>query len=140
MSKAIKESGPESGTKRRRLLIAAAIASILLAIAILVGGAAWLLNVRTQATVQAPEMPATNNEVSVSSEHQAKAQTIVQQYMTAFLKDQYGEMWSLLHPQVQAMWPGEAAFSKFWQLRFQDYTVHGFLMGNVEGLKTWVNP
>jgi len=140
MSKAIKESGPESGTKRRRLPIAAAIASILLAIAILAGGAAWLLHVRTQVTIQAPEIPAANNEVSVSSNHQAEAQAIVQQYMTAFLKRQYGEMWSLLHPQVQAMWPSEAAFSKFWQLRFQDYTVRDFLVGNVHGLKTWVNP
>src|SRR5258708_9194864 len=140
MSKAIKESSRESVTKRRRLLIAAAIPSILLAIAILAGGAIWLLNVRTHAAIQAPEMPAVNNEVSVTSERQTKAQTIVQQYMTAFLKGQYGEMWSLLHPQVQAMWPGEAAFNKFWQLRCQDYTVRSFLLGNVQGLKSWVNP
>lgn len=140
MSKAIKESNPESVTKRRRLLIAAAIPSTLLAIAILAGGAIWFLSVRTQATIQATEMPAVNNEVSVTSERQAKAQTIVQQYMTAFLKGQYGEMWSLLYPQVQAIWPGEAAFNKFWQHRFQDYTVRGFLLGNVHGLKRWVNP
>ena len=140
MSKAIKESGPESGPKRRKPPIAVVIASIFLAIAILAGGSAWLLNIRTHAAIQATEMPAVNNVVPVSSNRQAEAQTIVQQYMTAFLKRQYSEMWSLLHPQVQAMWPGEAAFSKFWQLRFQDYTVSGFLVGNVRGLKSWVNP
>src|SRR5260370_17718059 len=49
-------------------------------------------------------------------------------------------MWSLLYPQVQAIWPGEAAFNKFWRHRFQDYTVRGFLLGNLHGLKSWVNP
>jgi peptidoglycan/xylan/chitin deacetylase (PgdA/CDA1 family) len=140
MSKAIKKSGPEPGTKRRKLLIVVSITSILLLVAILAGGIIWLLNVGTRATMRAPEMAATNHETPVSGEHQAEAQAVAQQYMTAFLKRQYSEVWSLLNPQVQAIWPGEAAFAKFWRLRFYDYTVQGFLLGSIHSLSRWVNP
>ena len=128
MSKAIKKRGPEPGTKRRKLLIVVSIASILLVVAILAGGIIWLLNAGTQATMRTPERTATSDETPVSGEHQAEAQAVAQQYMTAFLKRQYSEVWSLLNPQVQAIWTGEAAFAKFWRLRFYDYTVQDWPM------------
>ena len=60
--------------------------------------------------------------------------------MTAFLDHHYSTMWSLLHPQVQAVWPGEAAFTTYWQNRFKDYTLQRFVLGNVHWLPHWVNP
>jgi hypothetical protein len=140
MSKAIKESGSEPGAKRRKLLIALSIASILLLAAILAGGIIWLLNVGSRVTVQVSERAATNHETPVSGEHRAEVQAVAQQYMKAFLKRRYSAVWSLLNPQVQAIWTGEAAFAKFWQLRFYDYTVHGFLLGSIHGLSRWVDP
>jgi peptidoglycan/xylan/chitin deacetylase (PgdA/CDA1 family) len=140
MSKAIKESGSEPGAKRRKLLIAISIASILLLAAILAGGIIWLLNVGSRVTVQVSERAATNHETPVSGEHRAEVQAVAQQYMKAFLKRRYSAVWSLLNPQVQAIWTGEAAFAKFWQLRFYDYTVHGFLLGSIHGLSRWVDP
>jgi len=140
MSDAIKKSGSEPGMKKHRLLIVISIASILFLVAILAGGIIWLLNVGSRVTVQVPERAATNHETPVSGEHQAEAQAVAQQYMTAFLKRQYSEVWSLLNPQVQAIWLGEAAFAKFWQLRFHDYKVQGFLLGSIHGLSLWVNP
>ena len=139
MSDAIKKSGSEPGTKRHKLQVVVSIASILL-VAILAGGIIWLLSVGSQVTVQVPEKAVANHETLVSGERQAEAQAVAQQYMTAFLKRQYSEVWSLLNPQVQAIWPGEAAFAKFWQLRFYDYTVQGFLLGSIHGLSRWVNP
>src|SRR5689334_18480507 len=43
------------------------------------------------------------------------AQNVAQQYMNALLRHHYQIMWSMLHPQVQALWPSEDAFGAFWK-------------------------
>ncbi|HWS84324.1 MAG TPA: polysaccharide deacetylase family protein, partial [Ktedonobacteraceae bacterium] len=63
-----------------------------------------------------------------------------QQYMNALLNQQYNIMWSLLHPQVQAMWPDETSFTNYWQARFQGFTLQNFTLGQVQSLSFWVNP
>ena len=63
-----------------------------------------------------------------------------QQYMDALLAQKYAEMWSMLHPQIRAMWPNQEAFSRYLQLRFEDYTLQGFSLGKVSHLSTWINP
>jgi len=134
-----KEKDSTSPSKWRKPLIVSSISGILL-VAILVGGTIWLLNVGTHTKVQTPPVFITKNVVPISGERQLESQALAQQYMTALLKHQYSAMWSLLHPHVQAMWPGEAAFAKFWQVRFQDYILQGFLLGKAHGLLNWVNP
>src|SRR5215471_16188797 len=54
------------------------------------------------------------------------ARSLAQQYLEALLVQKYGVMWSLLHPQMQAKWPNEQAFARFWQTRFQEYTLQDF--------------
>ena len=76
----------------------------------------------------------------VPLELQAGTEATAQQYMTALLHHQYSTMWSLLHPQVQAVWPGEAAFIAYWEKRYQDYTLQRFVLGSVSWLPDWVNP
>jgi peptidoglycan/xylan/chitin deacetylase (PgdA/CDA1 family) len=61
-------------------------------------------------------------------------------YMTALVKEQYGTMWSLLAPQMQAQWPGEASYASFWQARYHDYILEGFSIGNASALSQWVDP
>ncbi len=61
-------------------------------------------------------------------------------YMTALVKGQYATMWSLLAPQIQAQWPGEASYASFWQARYHDYLLEGFSIGNVSALSQWVDP
>ena len=51
----------------------------------------------------------------VPPEYQQAAATTAQEFMSALLNHHYDSMWSLLHPQVQAMWPNESA----------DITYHG---------------
>lgn len=136
-----KESSSTFPSKRRKpLIVASIIGLLLLLIAILVGSTIWLLNMGAQTKVQTPAPFIAQNEVPVSRDRQTESQALAQQYMTALLKHQYSAMWSLLHPHVQAMWPGEAAFAKFWQVRFQDYALQSFLLGKAYGLLNWVNP
>ncbi len=83
---------------------------------------------------------ATNATNLVPLAFQAGTEATAQQYMAALLKHQYSTMWSLLHPQVQAVWPGEAAFIAYWEKRYQDYTLQRFVLGSVSWLPIWVNP
>ncbi len=76
----------------------------------------------------------------VPEEYQKAAVTTAQQYMTALFNKQYSTMWSLLHPQVQAVWPSETAFTTYWQARFQGYTLQRYVLGKVHWLAHWVNP
>ncbi len=68
------------------------------------------------------------------------AQHVAQQYMQALLTQHYATMWSLLAPQVQAMWPDESTFATFWQVRYQDYTLQHFTMTPAHALAYWMNP
>ena len=60
--------------------------------------------------------------------------------MTALFNHQYATMWTMLHPQVQAVWPGKAAYITYWQTRFQNYTLQRFVLGKARRLQQWVNP
>jgi len=77
---------------------------------------------------------------SVPVAFQQGTETIAHHYMAALLNHQYTTMWSLLHPQVQAIWPSETAFITYWQKRYQGYTLQHFTLGAVHWLPNWVNP
>ncbi|GAC1621243.1 MAG: hypothetical protein NVS4B7_13100 [Ktedonobacteraceae bacterium] len=74
------------------------------------------------------------------AEYQLATTITAQHYMHALLNHQYTSMWQMLHPQVQALWPAEAAFVTYWQTRFQHYTLQHFTLGKVYRLAHWVNP
>jgi peptidoglycan/xylan/chitin deacetylase (PgdA/CDA1 family) len=65
---------------------------------------------------------------------------IGKQYMNALLQQHYAAMWSMLQPQVQAMWPGQNAFITYWKSRFHGYELQGFSVGSVSQLSFWTNP
>ena len=79
-----------------------------------------------------------NSTVPVA--YQQGTENIAHQYLNALLTQQYATMWSLVHPQVQAMWPNEAAFIAYWQKRYTGYTLQHFTLGSVHWLADWVNP
>lgn len=73
--------------------------------------------------------------------YQSATKGVVQKYMAAFLSQRYAAMWSLLQPDMQAQWPDEAGFARFWQARFQGYTLQHFSIGGAtRWLPAWVNP
>lgn len=76
----------------------------------------------------------------VSDKNQVEVTATAKQYMGALLAQHYDVMWSMLHPQVQAIWPNQNAFVTYWKTRFHDYTLKGFLSGNVSSLPYWINP
>lgn len=104
-----------------------------LVILILLGSCTWLFLGRDITTPLTQSSP-------VPTEQRLASQAVAQQYMTALLKQQYSTMWSLLHPNVQALWPSETAFAHFWQVRFQDYTLQNFVLAQPQGFSQWVNP
>ena len=71
---------------------------------------------------------------------QTQVTAIGKQYMNALLQQHYAVMWSMLQPQMQAMWPGENAFITYWKFRFHSYTLQSFSVGSVSQLSFWVNP
>src|SRR5690349_15566174 len=71
---------------------------------------------------------------------QTQVTDISKQYMNALLQQHYAVMWSMLHPQVQAMWPNENAYVTYWKSRFHGYTLQGFSVGNVSQLSFWTTP
>jgi peptidoglycan/xylan/chitin deacetylase (PgdA/CDA1 family) len=78
--------------------------------------------------------------LDASAEDAQEVTALGQQYMNALLHQQYNIMWSLLHPQVQAMWPDETSFSNYWQTRFRGFTLQNFTLGQAHSLSFWVNP
>ena len=66
--------------------------------------------------------------------------TVAHRYMDGLFTHNYAAMWSLLSPDVQAMWPDETAFATYWQNRFQGYTLQRYNVGSVQWLTNWVNP
>ena len=68
------------------------------------------------------------------------AQGVTTHYMHAFMTHQYHIMWSLLHPQVQAVWTNEETFATYWNTRFQEYTLHSFTIGQEKTISSWTNP
>ncbi len=120
-----------------RVLLASALTSVLLA-----GGlATYLLLTANAAPVRTTIMkPKIEPEVVTNNLDIAAVKTVAQQYMNAALKGQYDQLWSMLHPQIQAIWPNRAMFKAFWREHFQDYDLKGFTLGKIEVLPIWVNP
>lgn len=77
---------------------------------------------------------------TATNREQIAVSTLSQQYMTALLQQHYEAMWPLLHPDIQAIWPGQTAFINYWRHRFDGYQVKSFSMGKVRQLSYWVNP
>jgi len=124
---------------------AAGRSPFVLAIALLVAGlliAAGVIAFRVDATSGNAGTSDTGARTTktISSQDVTAAQAVTTQYMHAFLARQYHTMWSLLHPQVQAVWPDEAAFTTYWSTRFQEYTLHTFMVGQAKTLSSWTNP
>lgn len=71
---------------------------------------------------------------------QTQVTTIGKQYMGALLQQHYAVLWSMLHPQVQAMWPDKNTYITYWKSRFHDYMLQNFSTGNVSQLSFWINP
>jgi peptidoglycan/xylan/chitin deacetylase (PgdA/CDA1 family) len=71
---------------------------------------------------------------------QAQVTNVGKQFMDAFIQQHYAAMWSMLQPQVQAMWPGENAYVTYWKSRFDGYKLQGFSTGNVSQLSFWIDP
>jgi len=125
---------PTSRWRSPRLILAA-ICICWLAMALL---ATQLIS--TRSFHAAPKSSAASSPVTYENQFHISTQAIASEYMTALLKHQYSVMWPLLDPQVQAIWPNETAFASFWQARFQDYTLQGFVVGKPHLLAHWVNP
>jgi peptidoglycan/xylan/chitin deacetylase (PgdA/CDA1 family) len=60
--------------------------------------------------------------------------------MQAFLQGHYQTMWSLLSPQVQALWPRESSYAAYWPTRFHDYTLKAFNQGKISLKTQWTDP
>lgn len=69
-----------------------------------------------------------------------RANAAAQKYMKAFLAHDYGAMWMMLHPQIQAQWPDQQTFERYWKARFQEYMLQSFTAGAPSALSYWVNP
>ncbi|HET8851687.1 MAG TPA: hypothetical protein VFN02_04115, partial [Ktedonobacteraceae bacterium] len=136
---------PSGRRPRRRwpLMVISIVGVLFLLLAVLLGSFSWWSGSLTWLPGlggQTPASPTPIAEIPISVEHRMQTQEVAQQYMTALLKHRYKTMWSVLHPQVQAMWPSETAFANFWRVRFQDYTLQGFILGKPHGRLQWVNP
>jgi len=84
--------------------------------------------------------PVVSLDTSVNPQQKVASQAVTTQYMHAFLTHQYHAMWSLLHPQVQAVWKNEETFAAYWNTRFQEYTLHNFTVGQAKAVSSWTNP
>lgn len=76
----------------------------------------------------------------VSKLYRTQTNSAAQQYMTGLFAHNYQTMWSLLHPDVQSLWPSEKAFAHYWHNRFQGYTLQRYSIGQAHWLTSWVNP
>ncbi len=87
-------------------------------------------------------LPANSVQAGMPIQPQDKtaAQSVTTRYMHAFMTHQYHSMWSLLHPQVQAIWTNEETFASYWSTRFQEYTLHSFTLGTEKTLSSWTHP
>ncbi len=95
---------------------------------------------KAAASVLKPQLQPQQVLASQENGDAVSAQNVAQQYMNALLKRHYQVMWGILHPQVQALWPGEDAFVTFWKAHFHDYTLQSFKVGRGHSLSFWVNP
>ncbi len=108
----------------------------------------WLSDIHTAFSHAQPQQIISDVSISSKSvpaeilpnEYRTETTSVTQQYMSGLLTHNYQAMWSLLHPEVQAMWPSETAFAQYWQNRFQGYTLQRYSIGQAHWLTGWVNP
>ncbi|GER88508.1 hypothetical protein KDW_26700 [Dictyobacter vulcani] len=67
-------------------------------------------------------------------------QHIAQRYLGDLLQQNYSAMWTLLHPDLQRMWPDKSAFSTYLYQRFHALRLKSFKTGQVSDLSFWTNP
>ncbi len=129
---------------------------VIFIVGVLLMGVGWWFALPTRIATPASlsnaqaEMPARTHSIldlsaitassAVPQAYQTAMKTTVQHYMSALLRQRYSTMWSLLHPAMEALWPNEATFAKFWQARFQGYTLQQFTIGTAHWLPSWVYP
>ena len=128
---------------------------VIVAWALLLTAAAWWfvgpsLTRSTLSASTATELPARTQSLMdlsditaasiVPASYQTATKTTAQQYMNAFVHRHFAAMWSLLDPDMQAQWPDETTFARFWQARFQGYTLQHFTIGAARWLPRWVYP
>src|SRR5579859_5989267 len=91
----------------------------------------WLLGIEASSIPQVYSKPAmpTLRPIIISTTPPAVSVSLAQQYMEALLQQKYAVMWSMLHPQIQAMWPDQRTFGHYLQMRFEDYTLQSFSCG-----------
>ena len=128
-------------SSRFSLAKAFVLISLLLVVASIGLGAYFILtpgktttSVKTTVTVQPQQI------VPAAMTDQMQVSSIGKHYMNALLQQQYATMWSMLHPQVQNMWPGKTSFITYWKARFHGYTLQRFTSGSVNKLSFWTNP
>src|SRR5437763_7108574 len=76
----------------------------------------------------------------IASTHSTEVTSLGQRYMDALLQQKYTVMWSMLHPQMQSIWPDQGTFSRYLQTRFENYMLQRFSLGKVSSLSAWTNP
>lgn len=109
------------------------IASMTLFLLYGTGGISLLISLQPKASaIPSLSIPSASDSTQVTS--------VGQQYMDALVHQKYAVMWSMLHPQVQAMWPDQGAFARYLQLRFENYTLQRFSLGKVSQFSSWINP
>lgn len=131
---AVREDGPS------RIMLAWVL--VALAILVVTGSLGlWIYSAYSSTTTSATQAVSTRTvHVSPTPGESQQASAATQKYMQAFLSHNYDTMWTMLHPQVQAMWPDQAAFTSYLQARFQGYTLQSFTLGTPNQLDYWINP
>lgn len=102
-----------------------------------------LFGIETSSILSAYSKPVIHavTPTAISTTHQAaEVVTLGQQYMNALFQQKYTVMWSMLHPQIQAMWADQKTFSRYLQTRFENYKLQYFSLGQVSQLFSWINP
>ncbi len=119
------------------------LAWVLVVISILVATGSiglWVYSAFSTGTLASSQSSKKTVQVVPTPTQSQQASAITSKYMQAFLTHNYASMWTMLHPQMQAIWPNQAAFEAYWQRRFQDYTLQKFTLGTPNQLDYWVNP
>jgi peptidoglycan/xylan/chitin deacetylase (PgdA/CDA1 family) len=61
-------------------------------------------------------------------------------FMNAFMQQNFDQLWSMLHPDAQAFWSTEAAFTSFLTRKFGPLPRLSFDVGQLDLLTPWIDP
>ena len=61
-------------------------------------------------------------------------------YMDAFMQQNFDQLWSMLHPDAQALWTSEAAFSSFLTRKFGQLARLSYAVGQFKLVSPWIDP